>query len=74
MAFGRAILGTIHRQAGNREEACANWISSEELMAELEADGALREFVAKLRPGMKENIARCRAGAPVATFKVLAES
>ena len=74
VAFGRAIFGTIHRQAGNRDEACANWIESEALMAELEADGALRGFVAKLRPGMQRNIARCQEGAPVETFTVLTET
>jgi len=74
VAFGKAIFGTIHRQAGNREQACANWIRSEELMAELEAADALQGFVARLRQGMKRNIARCRAGAPVSEFRVLTET
>ena len=74
VAFGRAIFGTIHRQAGNRAQACENWIRSEELMAELEAAEALQGFVARLRPGMKRNIERCRAGEPVSAFRVLTET
>jgi hypothetical protein len=74
VAFGLAIFGTIHRQAGNRAEACANWNRSEELMAELEEAEALQGFVAGLRAGMNRNIARCRAGAPVSEFTVLAET
>jgi len=74
VAFGRAIFGTIHRQAGNRAEACANWERSEALMAELAADDALQGFVERLRPGVKANIGRCRAGDPVESFQVLAES
>ena len=74
LAFGLAIFGTIYRQAGDRAGACASWTRSEALMAELEAADALQGFVAKLRPGMKRNIARCRAGAPVSEFTVLAET
>ena len=74
VAFGRAIFGTIHRQAGDRARACSNWERSEALMAELAADSALQGFVERLRPGLNANIARCRAGEPVESFKVLAET
>ena len=67
------VLGAIYRQAGRREGACSNWIEAENLLAELAAREALSNYVGYLRPGLQANIARCRAGAPVSEFEVLAE-
>lgn len=72
LAFGHAVLGTIYRQAGEREGACSNWGEAETLMAELAEREALSNYVGYLRPGIQANIARCRAGAPVSEFQVLA--
>ena len=74
IAFGKAILGTIYRKAGQREGACRNWTEAERLMAELERREALSNYVGVLRPGVKANIGRCLAGAPVEAFKVLTET
>lgn len=74
IAYGKAILGTIYRKAGRREGACRNWIEAERLMAELAGKEALSNYVGFLRPGVKANIDRCEAGAPVETFKVLTET
>ncbi|HEY6816091.1 MAG TPA: serine/threonine-protein kinase [Croceibacterium sp.] len=72
LAFGRAVLGGIYRQAGRREGACSNWMEAEKLLAELAAREALSNYVGYLRPGLQANISRCRAGAPVGEFEVLA--
>jgi serine/threonine-protein kinase len=74
LAFGRAVLGAIYRQAGRREQACSNWIEADKLMAELAAREALSNYVGYLRPGLQANIVRCRAGAPVSEFQVLAQN
>ena len=74
LAYGRAVLGGIYRQAGQREGACRNWIEAEKLMAELAGKDALSNYVGLMRPGVRGNIARCRAGAPVEEFTALAQS
>lgn len=73
LAYGRAVLGAIYRQAGRRERACSNWIEAENLLAELAAREALSNYVGSLRPELQANIARCRAGAPVSAFEELAQ-
>jgi tetratricopeptide (TPR) repeat protein len=74
LAYGYAVLGGIYRQAGQREGACRSWVEAEKLMAELASKEALSNYVGLMRPGVTGNIARCRAGAPVEAFAVLAQS
>jgi serine/threonine-protein kinase len=71
LAYGQAIFGTIYRKAGKRAEACAVWAEAEALMADLEQRKALHGFVDQLRGGVKANLARCKAGEPVTSFKPL---
>lgn len=71
LAYGQAIFGTIYRKAGKRAEACAVWTEAEALMADLERRKALHGFVEQLRGGVQANLARCKAGAPVTSFKPL---
>ena len=71
LAYGKAIFGTIHRKAGNRAEACQNWEDAERLMAELEKQDALSNYVAALRPGIQANLERCADEEPVSSFQAL---
>ncbi|WP_305097195.1 serine/threonine-protein kinase [Croceibacterium aestuarii] len=73
LAYGRAIFGSIYREAGKREEACRNWEEAERLMAQLAKRDELSNYVGVLRPGINANLDLCRAGAPVTRFQVLAE-
>lgn len=71
LAYGYAILGSIGRDAADRELACESWQSAEALMAEVAARGELRGYVESLRGGLRANLRRCAAGRPVTAFEAL---
>ncbi|WP_158586770.1 serine/threonine-protein kinase [Aurantiacibacter zhengii] len=73
LAYGRAIFGSIHRKAGNREEACDNFRQAETLMARLVQRDELAGYVEYLRPGVNANIALCDSGAAVEQLQPLSD-
>ena len=73
LAYGHVVLADIARRAGRRSKACNSYGEAELHMAKVAAEGDLRGYVARLRPGIKANIERCKAGSSVATFKPTAE-
>ncbi|MEO0463065.1 MAG: serine/threonine-protein kinase [Pseudomonadota bacterium] len=71
MAYSRAILGSIHRRAGNRAQACANFTDAAEEIEALRQADKLPGYIESLEAGLKANIAKCRSGAPTSAMREL---
>jgi serine/threonine-protein kinase len=74
IAYGTAIMGTIHRMGGNRAAACASFAESTRHIAALRRADQLPGFLERLEAGMLVNLGKCRAGAPVADMIELADA
>jgi len=74
LAYGRAILGSIYRKAGNRAQACGNWEQAEALMTELKSKDELSGYIEEMHPGVTANLKRCHSGVPVTEMRPLSES
>lgn len=65
------ILGLNARKAGDRRTTCDAWTVAEARFVENEKLGKLQGFHAGFLPGLRANLARCRAGAPISAFTPL---
>ena len=66
--FSQAIMGIIARDAKNRSLTCASWIESEKALSQLEKRRQLLGFLEGFLPGLRRNVTKCRAGAPLSSL------
>jgi serine/threonine-protein kinase len=71
IAWSEMMLGLIGRKAGDRAVTCDNWISAERRFTELQGRDQLDGFYLGFMPGLRGNVALCRAGQPLSAFKPL---
>lgn len=71
LAYSQMLMGVTARKAGDRALACESWAAAERRYAEIDAKGKLLGFFEGFRPGLRANLARCAAGAGVASFTEL---
>lgn len=69
--WGELILGTIAKQAGDRQLACESYTSAEARFTKADAAKRLVAFHQAFLPGLRASIALCKAGRPLKEFQPL---
>jgi eukaryotic-like serine/threonine-protein kinase len=71
LAWAEMTLGLIAKKGGDRALTCAQWESAEARFASIEKRGKLLGFHKDFLPGLRANLAHCRAGRPLSAFQPL---
>ncbi|HEY0116079.1 MAG TPA: serine/threonine-protein kinase [Allosphingosinicella sp.] len=68
LAYSEMMLGVIGRKGGDRALACQSWEQANRHFERAQRDGALVGFHAAFLPGLRRNLAACRAGRPLSAM------
>lgn len=71
LVLAHVTMGNIAQRAGDRALACRSYAAALARIDALAAQGSLLDFVASYRAGLRDNLASCRRGAPVARLAQL---
>lgn len=68
LGYSKMMLGVIAKASGDRALACDSWTQADNHFQRAERDGALIGYHEAFLPGLRRNLAACRAGTPLSAM------